>query len=98
MVGDLNYNLIRNSKTPISKEELKYCVNDVLIVTSYIDEQINEFGNIEKIPLTQTGKVRRYVRKQCFQNKEYQYFIKELTIEDIAKEMYRKDEDENKKE
>lgn len=81
MVGDLNYNLIRNSKTPISKEELKYCVNDVLIVTSYIDEQINEFGNIEKIPLTQTGKVRRYVRKQCFQNKEYQYFIKELTIE-----------------
>ena len=81
MVGDLDYNLIRNSKTPISKEELKYCENDVLIVTSYIDEQINEFGNIEKIPLTQTGKVRRYVRKQCFQNKEYQYFIKELTIE-----------------
>ena len=81
MVGDLDYNLIRNSKTPITKEELKYCENDVLIVTSYIDEQINEFGNIEKIPLTQTGKVRRYVRKQCFQNKEYQYFIKELTIE-----------------
>ena len=81
MVGDLDYNLIRNSKTPISKEELKYCENDVLIVTSYIDEQINEFGNIEKIPLTQTGKVRRYVRKQCFQNKNYQYFIKELTIE-----------------
>ena len=81
MVGNLNYNLIRNSKTPISKEELEYCVNDVLIVTSYIDEQINEFGNIEKIPLTQTGKVRRYVRKQCFQNKEYKYFIKELTIE-----------------
>ena len=81
MVGDLDYNLIRNSKTPISKEELQYCINDVLIVTSYIDEQINEYGNIEKIPLTQTGKVRRYVRKQCFQNKEYKYFIKELTIE-----------------
>ena len=81
MVGDLNYNLIRNSKTPISKEELQYCINDVLIVTSYIEEQIDEFGNIEKIPLTQTGKVRRYVRKQCFQNKEYKYFIKELTIE-----------------
>ena len=81
MVGDLDYNLIRNSKTPISKEELKYCENDVLIVTSYIDEQIAEYGNIEKIPLTQTGKVRRYVRKQCFQNKNYQYFIKELTIE-----------------
>ena len=81
MVGDLNYNLIRNSKTPISKEELQYCINDVLIVTSYIDEQINEYGNIEKIPLTQTGKVRRYVRKQCFQNKDYKYFIKELTIE-----------------
>lgn len=82
MVGDLDYNLIRNSKTPITKEELHYCVNDVLIVTAYIDEQIDEFdGNIENIPLTQTGKVRRYVRKQCFQNKEYRYFIKKLTIE-----------------
>ena len=82
MVGDLDYNLIRNSKTPITKEELHYCVNDVLIVTAYIDEQINEYdGNIENIPLTQTGKVRRYVRKQCFQNKKYQYFIKKLTIE-----------------
>ena len=81
MVGDLNYNLIRNSKTPINDEELLYCVNDVLIVTAYISEQIDEWGNIENIPLTQTGKVRRYVRSRCFENKKYHFLIQKLTID-----------------
>ena len=81
LVGDLNYNLIRNSKTPLTKEELAYCFNDVLIVTAYIEEQINEWGNIENIPLTQTGKVRRFVRSRCFTNKKYRFMIEKLTIE-----------------
>lgn len=81
MVGDLNYNLIRNSKTPLSDRELGYCFNDVLIVTAYISEQILEWGDIENIPLTQTGKVRRFVRARCFQNKKYHFLIQKLTIE-----------------
>ena len=81
MVGNLDYNLIRNSKTPINDDELLYCVNDVLIVTAYISEQIDEWGNIENIPLTQTGKVRRYVRGRCFENKKYHFLIQKLTID-----------------
>lgn len=81
MVGDLDYNLIRNSKTPLSDTELGYCFNDVLIVTAYISEQITEWGDIENIPLTQTGKVRRFVRARCFQNKKYHFLIQKLTIE-----------------
>ena len=82
MIGDLDYNLIRNGKTPINKKELQYCVNDVLIVTAYIDEQIDEFdGNIENIPLTQTGKVRRFVRAECFKNDKYKFLMQKLTIE-----------------
>ena len=81
LVGDLDYNLIRNSKTPLTKEELAYCFNDVLIVTAYIEEQIIEWGDIENIPLTQTGKVRRFVRSRCFTNKKYRFMIEKLTIE-----------------
>ena len=81
MVGNLDYNLIRNSRTPINDDELLYCVNDVLIVTAYISEQIDEWGDIENIPLTQTGKVRRYVRGRCFENKKYHFLIQKLTID-----------------
>ena len=83
LVGDLDYTLLRNSKTPLTDIELQYCFNDVLIVTQYINEQINEYENICKIPLTQTGKVRRYVRKECFKNKKYRFMIEKLTIEKI---------------
>lgn len=81
LVGDLDYTKLRNSKTPLSENELAYCVNDVLIVTAYIEEQIEEWGNIENIPLTQTGKVRRYVRNRCFENPKYKFIIQKLTIE-----------------
>lgn len=83
MVGDLDYNLIRNSKTPLSDLEIGYCVNDVLIVTAYISEQIAEWGDIENIPLTQTGKVRRFVRARCFENKKYKFLIQKLTIDKV---------------
>lgn len=82
LVGDLDYNLIRHSKTPLTFKEIEYCINDVLIVTAYISEQIDEYGNINKIPLTQTGKVRRYVRAKCFENDKYKFMIQKLTIDD----------------
>ena len=63
--GDLDYQLIRGSNTPLSDEELAYCVNDVLIVTEYIREKIEQHGDISKIPLTKTGYVRRYCKKKC---------------------------------
>ncbi len=81
LVGDLDYTLLRNSKTPLTEQELAYCVNDVLIVTAYIAEQITEWGDIENIPLTQTGKVRRFVRNKCFENPKYRFLIQKLTID-----------------
>ena len=63
--GSLDYDLIRSSDTPLDNEELQYCIHDVLIVTEYIRELIVQEGNILKIPLTQTGYVRRYCKKMC---------------------------------
>ena len=65
LVGSLDYDLIRGPETPLDDEELAYCVNDVLIVTEYIREQIEIEGNICNIPLTKTGYVRRYCKRMC---------------------------------
>lgn len=92
MVGDLDYKLVRNSKTPLSETEIGYCVNDVLIVMAYIQEKIEADGSIAKIPLTKTGYVRKYCRNAClypggkatrhtFQKKDYFSFIHALNLE-----------------
>lgn len=71
MVGDLDYKLKRNGKTPLSQEELQYCINDVRIVMSYIQELIEQYDGIDKLPLTKTGFVRNFVRKKCFHRDIY---------------------------
>jgi hypothetical protein len=66
LVGDLDYSKIRHSTTPLTQEELDYCIHDVLIILYYIDETITNDGDITKIPLTKTGYVRNYCRKACY--------------------------------
>ena len=66
MVGDLDYKLIRHHKTEIIDDELKYMENDVTIILNYINEQLEQYGNITKIPLTNTGRVREYVKHKCY--------------------------------
>ena len=82
MVGDLNYSLVRTKDTTFSEKELGYMLNDVRILIAYIDEQREEYGDITKIPLTNTGRVRRYVRNECFKEKSYHGKIKAQTIKD----------------
>lgn len=93
LVGALDYTKIRHSSTPLTPEELQYCVNDDLVVMAYIQEKIEQDGDITKIPLTNTGYVRNYCRKECFfqdceteEEKEksllaYRAIMKSLTID-----------------
>lgn len=81
-VGDLDYNKVRHSKTPITEKELGYCENDVRVILSYIQEKIETDGDITKIPLTNTGYVRNYCRKACFKTwKRYKTLMSALEIE-----------------
>ena len=82
MVGDLDYTLNRTKDTTFTKKELGYMLNDVRVLVAYIDEQRAQYGDITKIPLTNTGRVRRYVRNQCFKDKNYNAKIRELRIKD----------------
>ena len=92
--GDLDYNLIRHTTTTLTKKELGYCINDVVVLSNYIRECIeNEpTKRITDIPLTKTGYVRRRVKNYCYyhndkhdknnaQYKKYRDFISKLTIE-----------------
>lgn len=66
LLGDLDYYKHRHSKTPLTPQELDYCINDVRVVMSYIQEKIELEGDITQLPLTNTGYVRNYCRKECF--------------------------------
>ena len=65
MVGDLDYKLVRHSATPLSPKEIEYCLNDIRVVMSFIQEKIENDGSIIEIPLTNTGYVRKFTRKYC---------------------------------
>ena len=65
LAGDLDYSLPRNCETELTKEEMQYCINDVLVLQSYVYEKILTDGSIAKIPLTKTGYVRRLCRDNC---------------------------------
>lgn len=94
--GDLDYHLIRHSKTELTQNEINYCVNDIKIVMFYILEYIENVKNILHIPLTKTGAVRKYTRKKCFyyeknlngktkqvKNFAYKDLINELKFNDL---------------
>ena len=93
LVGDLDYSLKRHPETELSDVELQYCINDVLVISAYIKEQIEKEKYIHKIPLTCTGYCRRFVRKKCLygdkfkvwrkQFRNYHNFIKGLQIRSI---------------
>lgn len=66
MVGDLDYSKIRNKDTVLTEAELGYCINDCLVVNSYIKEYIERVGHIFDLPMTKTGEVRNFTRRWCF--------------------------------
>ena len=65
LTGELDYDLPRSPITPLTENEINYCLNDVYVVMAYIQETMDRMGNITKIPLTKTGYVRKYCRDSC---------------------------------
>lgn len=92
LVGDLDYSLVRTHVTPLTFDEINYCINDIQIILAYINEQIAHSGDISKIPMTNTGRVRKYVRDACYigdtksgrasRYKRYRNVMSDLTLDD----------------
>ena len=81
-VGNLDYNIMRTPLTPLTDKELLYCELDIRVLLCYIQEKIEQDGDITQIPLTNTGYVRNHCRKQCYKKwRRYKNLMDELTIE-----------------
>ena len=85
LTNDFDYSKVRHSKTPLTPDEIKYCIHDVKIVCAYIRQKMKEDdNNISLLPLTKTGYVRRYVREYTLRGKNrcfYKNMIRSLTLE-----------------
>lgn len=64
--GDLDYDLIRTPDTPLTEEEMGYCQADVDVLASYIQKQIILYRGLQHVPLTNTGRVRRFARDTVY--------------------------------
>lgn len=67
MVGDIDYILSRNSKTFLTNKELKYCENDVRVLSELGLLTFEKFKGI-KIPYTQTGIIRNEVQRRIMKS------------------------------
>lgn len=66
LVGDLDYSIIRNSKTIVKGDELQYCINDVVILKEWAEFVFKTYIIPQKyIPLTKTAILRRKVKDKA---------------------------------
>ena len=83
--SQMDYNIMRYPWTPITEEEKIYCRNDVIGLHIAIQNRINNEPNknINNLPLTSTGYVRKDCRKACNEYKSSRYrFFKERPDEE----------------
>lgn len=78
-VGDLDYDKLRTPLTPLTSREYRYVEYDARVLLAYIEEEIEHAGDITKIPLTKTGKIRNLCRNNCLYSKKNHYHDKQFT-------------------
>lgn len=79
-VEDYNYNEIITPTTPLTEEQLKYMAVDVLIIVYCMEEERNQAGDLQSIPITQTGKLRKYLEQHCInKNKNWAINMGEIS-------------------
>lgn len=71
LVGNLDYTLIRNSKTELTEKELSYCENDCLVLYEYIKKELETYETVKSIPLTSTGHVRKELKEKTIRDYSY---------------------------
>lgn len=80
-VGDLDYRVVRTPTTALTTTELGYCVADVVTLYELIKCKLkNDNDNLESIPMTSTGYVRRDCRRYCRKDKKYRREFLKLTL------------------
>ena len=73
--SDLDYKKLRNSTTPLTELEEKYCINDVVILSEFMWYLFCEFIRPDrKVPMTFTGilhnEIKEELKKMCLKRDE----------------------------
>ena len=76
LTGDLDYDKLRHSLTPLNKEELDYCEHDCLVVYEYIKKELLTYENVDRIPITSTGHVRRELKNIVVKDFKYKALVR----------------------
>lgn len=79
--GFLDYTKIRTPKTTLTDKELAYCSRDCEVVYKGILKYIDKYKNVVDIPLTQTGEVRRVIKKKMLADDVTAYWMQKLIPE-----------------
>ena len=77
-IEDYDYDTIRTPYSPLTPEELAYGERDCIIVYEGIKWFLNIYGTIQKIPLTQTSRVRREINNLFHGNAAYRFRMARL--------------------
>ena len=82
LVGNLDYSLIRHSKTPLTEKELDYCEYDCLVLYHYILFELGQYEYVSKIPITSTGHVRRELKELTEKDYRYKNYVRKAISDD----------------
>lgn len=88
LVDQMEYDSIRTPESDLKPEEVDYAIRDLQILTAYVGKMKKEYEHLQKIPLTQTGRPRKDVKKIYQKDWRYHQKMTDLLPED-AKEYRR---------
>jgi hypothetical protein len=72
---EFNYNKLRSPLTKLTKIEREYFQRDIEVMIKGVKKLLAEYGTIDKIPLTNTGQVRREFKNIYKKNNNYKRMI-----------------------
>lgn len=91
MSGDLNYDVVRNSQTILTNQELGYCEHDTLVIyegmKDYRDHIVQD--DLCNIPMTQTGFPRQKLIEKSKTDSAYKQLCYEINS-NLSFELYNK--------
>lgn len=89
MAGDLDYAVVRNTKTPLTRKEERYCFNDVKVVSEYLEYLLVTYGTHGFFPTTKTSICRRTLKESFnreYPNKDRAEEVKDWLMSDLFPE------------
>lgn len=92
LTGQFDYQKKRYPWTPLSADEMAYCINDVKGLVQALAKQLASDGDdLQTVPLTSTGYVRQDIKRamQKFNHNELKEMMPDVEVYKLLREAYR---------